>query len=161
MKDTVITVVGNVMDDPKVRRTEKGVDVAGFRVASTARRFDKETALWVDAESLFVRVTVWRHLAANVVDSLRKGDPVLVTGRLFTRQYEKDGQLRSSFELEATALGHDLSRGTTVFRRTRMAQGPAFEVLDEPGGPDGLDDAGDPITDSAVGEPERELVGVS
>jgi single-strand DNA-binding protein len=155
VNDTVVTVVGNLVDNPNVRRTSKGVDVASFRVASTARRFDKETEKWVDSESLFVRVSCWRQLAINAVESLRRGDPVVVVGRLFTRQYDKDGQTRSSFELEANALGHDLTRGTTVFHRTRSQAAPAFEVIEEPGADEGLaeadDGAGSPVAGRAAG----------
>jgi single-strand DNA-binding protein len=116
MNETNVTVVGNVVDDPRLRTTDTGVDVAGFRVASTARRWDRATSRWSDAGSLFLSVTCWRGLAGNAAASLRKGDPVVVTGRLFTRTYEKDGQTRSTCELEAVAIGPDLARGTAVSR---------------------------------------------
>ena len=137
MNETLVTIVGNVVDNPRMRRTERGADVASFRIGSTARKLDRETGQWVDGNKLFVSVSCWRQLALNAVDSLRRGDPVVVSGRLSTREYEKDGQKRSSFELEASALGHDLSRGTTVFNRTRHESMPTFEVVapaeDEPG----------------------------
>jgi single-strand DNA-binding protein len=118
MNETQVTVVGNVVDDPRLRRTEGGVEVAGFRIASTSRRYDREAGRWADSGSLFLQVSCWRTLGVNVVDSLRKGDPVLVVGRLSTRTYERDGQVRSSYELEATAVGPDLARGTARFERT-------------------------------------------
>jgi len=117
MNETIVTVVGNLVDDPRMRTTDGGLAVAGFRVASTARKFEKETGRWVDSASLFLSVTCWRSLAGNVVASLRKGDPVVVSGKLSTRTYEKDGHTRSVAELEALAIGPDLSRGTAVFRR--------------------------------------------
>ncbi len=129
MYETIVTIIGNVVDNPKMRRTEKGADVASFRVGSTARKMDRESGQWVDGNKLFVSVSCWRQLALNAVDSLRRGDPVVVSGRLSTREYEKDGQRRASFELEANALGHDLSRGTTVFNRTRHESMPTFEVV--------------------------------
>jgi single-strand DNA-binding protein len=134
--ETLVTVVGNVMDNPRMRRTEQGTDVASFRIASTARRKDRETGDWVDGNKLYVSVSCWRQLALNAVDSLRKGDPVVISGRLSTREYEKDGQRRSSFELEANALGHDLSRGTTVFHRVRAEPAATFEVIEEEPGAD-------------------------
>jgi single-strand DNA-binding protein len=71
-------------------------------------------------------VSCWRDLAANAAASLRKGDPVIVSGKLSTRTYEKDGQSRSVCELEALAIGPDLARGTAVFRRSpRSAEEPA------------------------------------
>jgi single-strand DNA-binding protein len=131
MNETTVTVVGNVVDNPRMRRTDKGTDVASFRVGSTARWFDRETGQWVDGAKLFVAVSCWRQLAVNVVDSVRRGDPILVSGRLSTREYEKDGQKRSSFELEANAVGHDMSRGRSVFQRTRSDTMATFEVSDD------------------------------
>jgi single-strand DNA-binding protein len=84
--------------------------VASFRVASNERRFDKETQSWVNGENLYASVTCWRKLALGVTASLTKGDPVMVTGRLFTRGYEVKGQTRSVTELEAFAVGPDPSR---------------------------------------------------
>lgn len=136
MNETTVTLVGNLVDDPRMRTTEGGIEVTGFRVASTARRFDRETRRWIDSASLFLSVTCWRSLAGNAVASLRKGDPVVVTGRLSTRTYEKDGQTRSVCELEALAIGPDLARGTAVFRRSPR---PAS---DGTGGTDGRGDPG-------------------
>jgi single-strand DNA-binding protein len=131
----MVTIIGNVVDNPRLRRTDKGIDVASFRVGSTARKLDRGTGEWVDGNKLFVSVSCWRQLATNAVDSLRKGDPVVVFGRLSTKEYEKDGQKRSNFELEANALGHDLSRGTAVFSKMRQDAPPTFEVVgEEPGG---------------------------
>ena len=145
INETTVTVVGNLVEDPKQRTTESGIDLAVFRVASTARKFDSQAGRHVDATSLFLSVTCWRTLAGNVSASLRKGDPVVVTGRLFTRSYEKDGQSRSVIEMEAHAVGPDLARGTAVFRRT--PRGPATE-----GSPGAAADSAD--------RPERELAAV-
>jgi single-strand DNA-binding protein len=134
MNETSVTVVGNLVDDPRLRTTETGVDVAGFRVASTARRWDRATGRWSDAGSLFLSVTCWRALAGNAVASLRKGDPVVVTGRLSTRTYEKDGHTRSTCELEAVAIGPDLARGTAVFRRSPRPAGADPGELPADGG---------------------------
>jgi len=153
MYETQVTIVGNVVDNPRMRRTEGGADVASFRIGSTARRKDRQSGEWVDGNKLFVSVSCWRQLALNAVDSLRRGDPVVVSGRLCTREYEKDGQKRSSFELEANALGHDLSRGTSVFSRTRFESMPTFEVVGS-GGEGPADDE----PDGSAGE--RVLVAV-
>ena len=126
MNETFVTVVGNLVDDPKLRTIEAGKDVASFRIASTSRRFDRESQRWVDSGQLFLGVSCWRELAGNAAASLRKGDPVIVSGKLSTRTYEKDGQTRSVCELEALAVGPDLARGTAVFRRTpKPAEEPA------------------------------------
>jgi len=122
LNETVTTVVGNVITDVKQRRITDGTRVASFRVASNERRFDKETQSWVNGDSLYVSVTCWRKLALGVTASLTKGDPVMVTGRLFTRGYEIEGQKRSVTELEAFAVGPDLSRCVAdVTRASRKA----------------------------------------
>ncbi len=118
MFDTRLTVAGNVVDTPQRRVLDNGTSVTSFRVASTARRRDRETGAWTDSDSLFVRVTCWRQLGDNAARSLIKGDPVVVYGRYFSRQYEKEEQKRTAYDLEAYAIGHDLSRGTTIFHRS-------------------------------------------
>lgn len=119
MNDTTITMVGRIVDVPKRRLTESGVSVLNMRVGSTARRFDRETQKWVDGDSLFVNVTCWRSLADNVSRSLVQGDAVVVHGRIFTREYEHNGQRRSSYDMEAQALGPDLTWGRVEYVRTK------------------------------------------
>ncbi|HEX6754781.1 MAG TPA: single-stranded DNA-binding protein [Mycobacteriales bacterium] len=139
MNETTVTVIGNLVDDPKLRTTDSGHDLAAFRVASTARRPDSQTGRYADAGSLFLSVTCWRALAGNVTASLRKGDPVIVTGRLTTRTYEKDGQKRSVCEIEALAVGPDLARGTAAFRRMPRGTAPETRAAAEPApGPEHL-----------------------
>ncbi len=117
MNDTVITIVGNVVDEPKLRETKSGIKVLSFRVASTSRRYDREQERWVDNENLYATVTCWRWLAENVAASLHKGQPVIVTGRIYTREYRVDETTRASYELDAEAVGHDMARGQTQFSR--------------------------------------------
>jgi single-strand DNA-binding protein len=90
-------------------------------VASNERRFDKEAGRWTDGDRLYLTVTCWRKLASNVLVSLGKGDPVMVTGRVYTRGFEVEGQKRSVTELEATAVGPDLSRCSVELVRVRRA----------------------------------------
>jgi single-strand DNA-binding protein len=117
MYDTTMTVIGNLVDSPKLRKTKNGHFVASFRVASTPRRYDREQGGWVDGKTLFVTVTCWRALGENVAQSLRKGQPVVVFGRYLQREWEKDEALKTAYELEAIAVGHDLSRGVTNFEK--------------------------------------------
>ncbi|MEU8081468.1 single-stranded DNA-binding protein [Catellatospora citrea] len=121
MFDTNITIVGNVLTAPEWRRTsQSGQLVANFKVASTARRLDRANNRWVDGNSLRVRVNCWRRLAEGVASSVMVGDPVVVVGRLYTRDWiDEDGQRRVMYELEAAAVGHDLSRGRGRFARTK------------------------------------------
>jgi len=121
MFDTYVTVVGNVLTKPEWRRTNaKDVLVANFKVASTARRLDRENGRWIDGNSLRVRVNCWRKLAEGVVASVAVGDPVVVAGRLYTRDWtDAEGNHRALYELEAVAVGHDLSRGRGSFARNK------------------------------------------
>jgi len=122
MYDTNVTVVGNALNTPEYRRIERtNALVANFKVASTARRWDKKDNRWTDGDSLRVRVNCWRRLAEGVVASIMVGDPVVVHGRLYTREWStEDGQRRTAYELEAVSVGHDLARGVGVFRRGRV-----------------------------------------
>ncbi|GAA2114323.1 single-stranded DNA-binding protein [Actinomadura alba] len=120
MNDAHVTLVGWLAQDPFYTVTQHGTSFLSLRVGCTPRRFDRQTGQWQDMESMFVTVNCWRGLADNVNTSkLKRGDPVLVTGRLRIRQYVKDEQLRFSAEIEATTLGHDLTRGCAEFRRVQ------------------------------------------
>jgi len=121
MYDTYVTIIGNVLNHPEWRRTTNtGALVATFKIASTSRRMNRETGVWVDGNSLRVRVTCWRALASNVASSVKVGDPLVVTGRLYTRDWtDEEGRKRLQYELEALAIGHDLARGRSHFERVK------------------------------------------
>ncbi|PWU44505.1 single-stranded DNA-binding protein [Micromonospora globispora] len=121
MFDTYVTIVGNVLTPPEWRRTtQSNTLVANFKVASTARRLDRDSGRWVDGNSLRVRVNCWRKLAEGVAASVMVGDPVVVAGRLYTRDWTDDaGNHHTLYELEAVTVGHDLSRGRSRFLRNR------------------------------------------
>lgn len=132
MNDTTMTIVGNVVDAPRMRMTKSGHAVTNFRVASTSRRFDREHQRWIDNCTLYVNVTCWRAMAENVALSLTKGQPVVVSGRYYSREYEINETVRVSYELEANAVGHDLSRGTSDFRKvTRPSVSTNIEIDDD------------------------------
>ena len=116
--DTTVTVCGNLTADPQQRTTASGAIVVNFRVASSSRRFDREAAEWRNGDPMFITVSCWRGLAGNVVASLRKGDSVIVRGRLISRTYDdKQGNRRTVHECDATAVGPDLSRCPVDVRR--------------------------------------------
>lgn len=121
MFETPVTIVGNVINDPQIRRIMNDqTTVTNFKVATTARRFDRLTNGWVDGVHLRVRVNCWRRLADNVSECVRQGDPVVVTGRLHSRDWIGEDKVhRVSYELDAVAVGHDLARGTGKFSRSR------------------------------------------
>ncbi len=117
--ETIITVVGNLTADPELRYTQTGLAVANFTIASTPRSFDKATNDWKDGEALFLRASVWREFAENVAGSLSKGSRVIVTGRLKQRSYEtKEGEKRTSFEIEVDEIGPSLRYASAQVTRT-------------------------------------------
>lgn len=136
----MVTVVGNVATAPVFRELPSGT-VARFRLAATARRRDRETGQWVDGHTSFFTVWAWRSLGTNVAASLSVGEPVIVQGKLKVRQDDRgSGQQWMSADIDAIAVGHDLSRGTTAFRRTQRTVGVPTEARPvqsgepEPGG---------------------------
>lgn len=163
MNETTLTIVGNVVDTPNLRRTKNGHVVASFRVGSTQRRFDRDSGGWVDGDKLFVTVTCWRALGENVAQSLRKGQPVIVTGRYYQREYEKDQVLHTVFELDATAVGPDLSRGIAFFEKVARPYAATQLITDADGIPadmtheyiDAADD--EPRPDDGMGEIAAEI----
>ncbi|MFF9376212.1 single-stranded DNA-binding protein [Streptomyces griseoluteus] len=117
--ETVITVVGNLVDDPELRFTPSGAAVAKFRVASTPRTFDRQTNEWKDGESLFLTCSVWRQAAENVAESLQRGMRVIVQGRLKQRSYEdRDGVKRTVYELDVEEVGPSLRNATAKVTKT-------------------------------------------
>jgi single-strand DNA-binding protein len=115
--ETIITVVGNLTADPELRYTQNGLAVANFTIASTPRIFDKTKNEYVDGEALFLRASVWREFAEHVA-ALDKGTRVIVTGKLKQRSYEtKEGEKRTSIELEVDAIGPDLRYATAQVTR--------------------------------------------
>ncbi len=123
--DTVITLVGNLVDDPQLRFTPSGAAVANFRLASTPRFLDKASNEWKDGDALFLTCNVWRQAAENVAESLTKGMRVIVQGRLRQRSYEtKEGEKRTVYEVEVDEVGPSLRNATAkVNRATRGGPG--------------------------------------
>ena len=122
--ETVITVVGNLVDDPELRFTPSGAAVANFRIASTPRTFDKQSNEWKDGEALFLSCSIWRQAAENVAESLQKGMRVIVQGRLRQRSYEtREGERRSVYELDVEEVGPSLKYATAQVTRAQRGGG--------------------------------------
>jgi single-strand DNA-binding protein len=152
--ETEIHVVGNVVDVPRHNRTANG-SVTNFRMASTSRRWDDETRGFVDGATLWIDVACWGELGGNVARSITKGDPVLVVGNLATESWDSDAGRRSSNRIKATAVGLNLARGWSDFRRpARADQSPDVPAPQEI--PDDAPPAADPYagrsTDYIEGE---------
>jgi single-strand DNA-binding protein len=122
--ETIITVVGNLVDDPELRFTPSGAAVANFRIASTPRTFDKQSNEWKDGDALFLSCSVWRQAAENVAESLQRGMRVVVQGRLKSRQYEtREGEKRTVFEIEVEEVGPSLKYATAKVTRANRSGG--------------------------------------
>ena len=122
--DTVITLVGNLVDDPELRFTPSGAAVAKFRIASTPRTFDRQTNEWKDGESLFLTCNVWRQPAENCAESLQRGMRVIVQGRLRQRTYDtKEGEKRTVYEVEVDEVGPSLRSATAKVTKAQRTGG--------------------------------------
>jgi single-strand DNA-binding protein len=122
--ETVITVVGNLTNDPELRFTPSGAAVASFTVASTPRIMDKQTNEWKDGDALFLRCSIWRQAAENVAESLTRGMRVVVQGRLKQRSFEtKEGEKRTVVELDVEEVGPSLKYATAKVNKTQRGSG--------------------------------------
>ncbi|MET8223066.1 single-stranded DNA-binding protein [Streptomyces sp. NPDC005301] len=131
MNETMVCAVGNVATQPVYRELASGAS-ARFRLAVTARYWDREKSTWTDGHTNFFTVWANRALATNVGASLSVGDPVVVQGRLKVRTEVRDGQSWTSADIDAVAVGHDLSRGTSAFRRPSREGEAAVSVASRP-----------------------------
>jgi single-strand DNA-binding protein len=123
MNEIYVTVTGRVVATPESRVTRGGVPFSAFRLASTVRRPNPQTREYEDAATNFLNVTAFRALGANVANSLEKGDPVVVYGRMRVNQWmRQDNVPATSVEIDAYSVGHDLSWGTTRLQRVSRAQ---------------------------------------
>jgi len=118
MSETYVTVQGWVGSEPQFKEVGGRTPTATFRVGSTPR-WQQPDGAWTDRPTTWFNVECWRALAQNTFESIHVGQPVIVSGRLRTREWTTDtGELRSRVVLDAVSVGHDLSRGTTVFTKS-------------------------------------------
>lgn len=163
-----ITITGNVGTDPELKHTQGGLAIASFRVGSTERRYDRSSNSWVDAGTSWYAVSAFRSLAEHAVASLKRGDRVILTGRLRVRNWENGTSRGTAVEIDAEAIGHDLLWGTSVFTKTARNAGgsrsesweaapQATEEWSRPGAAESPADAG-----ADVAEPQDlELAGAA
>ncbi|MGW5618847.1 single-stranded DNA-binding protein [Streptomyces sp. NPDC003877] len=116
MNETMVCAVGRVATQPVYREMASGPS-ARFRLAVTARYWDREKNTWTDGHTNFFTVWANRQLATNTAASLTVGEPVIVQGRLKVRTDVREGQSWTSADIDAVAIGHDLAWGTSAFRR--------------------------------------------
>ena len=169
MNDTV-TIMGFIGNDPSGSATNTGVPVVNFRVGSSQSRYDRSSQTWIDTGTNWYSVSAYRQLADHARASLRKGDPVIVTGRLKLREWDNgNGARGAALDLDAEAIGHDLRWGSSAFvraNRSSSTQTPAASASDD-AAEEGMDEIEDELNDmrgraaalSTIGwepEPERD-----
>ena len=113
----LLTLTGVVATAPRHLTTNSGLDITSFRLASSQRKYDKDQKRWVDGDTNWYTINTFRQLALNIVSSIERGQHVVVTGRLRIRLWESGEKSGTSVEVDAEALGHDLSWGTSVYTR--------------------------------------------
>lgn len=124
--ETTMTIIGNLTADPELRYTQNGHAVANFTIAQTARVFDKQANEWKDGDTLFLRASIWREAAEQVASSLTKGARVIAVGKLKQRSYEtKEGEKRTSIELDLDEIGPSLKNATAVVSRVASGRNGA------------------------------------
>lgn len=129
MNEPTITLIGNVTGDAELRFTPSGHAVANLSVAVNPR--DKQGDQWVDGEPNFYRVAAWKDLAENVAESVRRGDRVTVVGRLRVREYEHNGEKRTSLDVTADSVAIDLRFHTATATKAQRGQGGQRQPQDQ------------------------------
>ena len=131
--ETIITLVGNCVNDPELKFLPSGVAVCNWTIASTSRTFDKQANEWKDGEAMFLNCSVWRQPAENVAETLSRGMRVIVQGRLKSRTYEtKEGERRTVYEVDVEEVGPSLKYATA--KVTRVASGTEPRPARQPAG---------------------------
>ncbi|BAU32763.1 single-stranded DNA-binding protein [Microcella alkaliphila] len=120
MTDT-ITVTGLVATEPRHITTQNGLTITSFRLASNQRRFDRSQNAWIDGDTNWYTVTAFRQLGMHVASSVRKGERVVVAGRVRQRDWQSDTNKGTTIEIDADTVGHDLTFGRSTFTRTVKA----------------------------------------
>jgi len=139
MNETYVTVSGNVVGDPVVRATRANVPFVTFRVASNVRRVDFKTGEYIDAGTNFVNVTAFRGLGVNLSNSLKKGEPVIVYGRMRINQWVNGERTGTTVEIDAYNVGHDLTFGQSTYTRVAKPQLNQSDRMADPAVQDAAD----------------------
>lgn len=116
-QQATVTIEGIVGSDPKKTGHEGSIPFCTFRVGSNRGFWNRKTNQWQDSPTTWTTIKCYKNLALNVLSSVSKGDPVIISGNLVTDSWERDGVRRSQLSIEATAVGHNLISGTSVYRR--------------------------------------------
>lgn len=139
MNGNTITVVGNLTKDPTIKYLSTGKAVAEFSIACNHGWWDREAQVWVDGDTSYFKVECWETMAENVVESLRRGDPVIVIGRLSRRTYVHEEVTKESWEIKADTIGADLRKRAASLRRVLRQSLPNGSAA-HPAEPGAVDD---------------------
>ena len=145
VNEATLSVTGYIATQPKVGWTRDGTRTLYMRLGWTPRRMNRTTGEWADQPTSFISVICYRKVAENAAACLRRGDPVVLKGNLRVREYGDDNApKRTAVEVIADSIGHDLSRGVTLFKKsTEQLEKTALEREQE----------------MAAGEPRQPLPG--
>lgn len=159
MTDT-ITLTGLVATTPRHIVTSEGLAITSFRLASNQRRFDRAKGAWIDGDTNWYTVTSFRQLGTHVASSVQKGERVIVTGRVRIREWESGEKNGTTIEIDADAVGHDLTWGRATFTRSVVVGRSEGAETPEADAPGESDDALE-VPDDASELTPRVLVGES
>lgn len=122
--ETVITIIGNLTDEPELRTTRNGDAVCNVNIASNTRQYNSQSGQWEDGDTLYMRGTIWRDMAQHCAQSLHKGMRVIAQGRLQQRSYQaKDGSNRTVIEMTVDEIGPSLRYATAQVQRIQHGGG--------------------------------------
>lgn len=164
MNELTVTVTGWVATDPKLHVVPGGTDLVSFRLASTSRYFDRASNQWIDRETEWFTVRIFRAAALLIQRSVSKGQPVIVVGRLHSNEWQGNEGQRVDLVIDAQTVGHDLTRGIADFTRAVVdgqkvkISEPGAAEADEPQEPAEGEQIDDQELDGAVDDEEAPLV---
>lgn len=99
-----VILIGNVGNDPEVRYLDRGVAIATFNLATTERGYVMQNGTQVPDVTEWHSIVLWRNLAEWAQNYVRKSMKVYIEGKLKTRTWEKDGQIRRKTEVVAETI---------------------------------------------------------
>jgi single-strand DNA-binding protein len=152
----LITLTGLVATEPRHIVTAEGLPITTFRLASTQRRFDRSQDRWVDGDTNWYTISSFRQLAINSSTSIKKGERVLVTGRVRVREWQNSERAGTNIDIEADAIGHDLAWGASVFTRSISSSSAVQADEAEAAAPSSEPESQDSAGESHSAEPESQ-----
>lgn len=110
-----VTVQGTVATAPVLTRQEGKKPYCRFRVAASYGQM--VSGSWVNYDTLWFTAKAWGDLAEHLAQSFKRGDPVILCGRLGEDHWMRSGQRVSSMVLHLHCAGHDLTRGEAHYTK--------------------------------------------